>query len=399
MGRLRIAERMAVFAATILFMTSGCAVANEGGAVSGLEKFHAALAAVEDGTRTMPVSILHLGDSHISLDHLTGEIRKLWNERYGNAGRGLQPGVPYQYYSVQDYRISMKGEWEVKSSLPADTHGAFGIQGFVASAARADAEMVLDADEPFDGVEIEVAGAPDTGYLSLTIGNAAPLRLSTYRETPGLVTLYVPAAQARHLRLSPVGNGGPVRVLGWGVRRSEAKEGGVRYDSYGVVAARLDIVSRWRDDIVDAQIERRRPDLIILGYGTNEGFDDALDLAAYRKRLAALIDRLKTIAPQASIALLGAFDGAREGGAGEPCGDGWVTPPKLGKLRDLQREVSVEKGTWFWDGEAAMGGRCAIHRWVTQDPPRAWPDHVHLRPSGAREMGAKLWQALMAGAR
>lgn len=395
MGRLRIWARMAGFATTILFMTSGCAAGNEGGSVPGLEKFHAALAGIEHGTRARPVSILHLGDSHISLDHLTGEMRRLWNRRYGNAGRGLQPGVPYQYYSVQDYRISMSGAWEVKSSLPADAHGAFGIQGFVASAARADAEMVLDADEPFDGVEVEVAGAPDTGYLSLTIDNAAPLRLSTYRETPGLVTLYVPAAGAHHLRLSPVGNGGPVRVLGWGVRR----DGGVRYDSYGVVAARLGIVSHWRDDIADAQIERRRPDLVILGYGTNEGFDDELDLSAYRKRLAALIERLETIAPQASIALLGAFDGARDSGAGETCGDGWVTPPKLGRLREIQREVAAEKGAWFWDGEAAMGGRCTIHRWATQDPPRAWPDHVHLRPAGAREMGEKLWHALMAGTR
>ena len=396
MGRWRTWSGVAVLAAAICFMTSG-GMACERDDVQGLAKFHQALAAYEAGTRKRPVSILHLGDSHIALDHLTGEMRKLWSVRYGNAGQGLMPGVPYKYYAVQGYRISMSGDWDVKSSLPADAHGPFGIQGFVVSAARADAEMALEADEPFDGVEVEVVGAPDTGYLSLTIDNAAALRISTYRKTPGLVTLYVPAAHAHRVRLSPVGNGGPVRVLGWGVTRSGAKGGGgVRYDSYGVVAARLDIVSRWRDDIVDEQIVRRQPDLIILGYGTNEGFDDGLDLADYRKRLGVLIDRLKSLAPQASIAVLGAFDGARKGGAGEACGDGWVTPPKLGKLRDLQRKVAEEKDAWFWDGEAAMGGRCSIHRWASEEPPRAWTDHVHLRPLGAREMGDRLWHALQA---
>ena len=393
MGRGGICGAAPVLAALAFFVSPGVGLASGNDGTQGLAKFHAALAAYEDGTRKRPVSILHLGDSHIALDNLTGEMRKLWSARNGNAGQGLQPGVPYKYYSVQGYRLSMSGDWEVASSLPANAKGPFGIQGFRASAARANAEMVLDADEPFDGVEVEVAGAPDTGYLSLTIDNTASLRLSTYRKTPGLVTLYVPAAHAHHLRLAPVGNGGPVRVLGWGVRR----KGGVRYDSYGVVAARLGVVSHWRDPIVDAQIERRKPDLIILGYGTNEGFDDGLNLTSYRKRLATLIERLKKLAPDASIAVLGAFDGARDHGPGEPCGDGWVTPPKLTGVRDIQRDVATKEGVWFWDGEAAMGGRCAIENWVTQDPPRAWSDHVHLRPLGARQMGEKLWQALMSG--
>lgn len=362
----------------------------------GLQSFHAAIDAIQGGTRAHPLTILHLGDSHISLDHLTRPLRERWQARFGDAGRGLMPGVPFRYYAPDGFTLSMRGPWVVISSLPAAAEGPFGIQGFRAAADDPDAVMTMSAAEPIAALTLEIAGGPDTGAVMLRLGEAAPFRLSTRRAEPGLVRLTVPAA-ANRATLWPAGNG-PVHLLGWSVAHA-VHDGrpGVRYDSHGIVAATAAITSRWDGRIVAAQLAALKPDLVILGYGTNEGFDNGLDPDAHRALLAGLIGRIRAAVPGASMALLGPFDGARQG-TGEACGGGWATPPKLGPLRETMRALAAEDGTFYWDGAAAMGGRCSVHRWAMETPPLAYADRVHLRPSGAALLGDALWAALM-GAR
>ena len=107
------------------------------------------------------------------------------------------------------------------------------------------------------------------------------------------------------------------------------------------------------------------------------------------------MDLLALAVPYASFALLGPLDGAMQG-TGEPCFDGWATPPRLSTVRAALQELADERGAWFWDGADAMGGRCAVHRWAMAEPPLAYADRVHLRPAGAALLGEALWTALMA---
>ena len=55
----------------------------------------------------MPFSIVHIGDSHIQADGATGITRKMFQERYGNAGRGLV--IPLKMAGTnepRDYKIT-----------------------------------------------------------------------------------------------------------------------------------------------------------------------------------------------------------------------------------------------------------------------------------------------------
>ncbi len=387
------------FAALLFFsgMISSCAAAPgcpPAAPQPKLAHFYAALDALKAGARETPVNILHIGDSHIALDHMTGVLRARWQGAFGDAGRGLAPGSPYPYFSPQGYAVTMSGPWRVASSLTGNMPGPFGVEGFRISSASRSAEVVLQTPHGINVIEIDAAGGPTSGALLLTIGDAAPLRLSTRVSSPGLVRLHVPAASAHRVALSPAGDG-PVALLGWAMLTAKP---GIRYDSYGISGATLSIVDHWDTDIVDEQIARLAPDLVMLGYGTNEGFNDGLNLKTYAARLEALIVRLKRLAPEASIVVLGSFDGARRArgttGAGRACGDGWVTPPKLAPLREAQKQVAARTGAAFIDGSRVMGP-CGISQWASSTPPLAWPDHVHLRPEGARRAGAALWADLM----
>ena len=362
-------------------------------AAPGLENFHAAVKEVDAGARSHPLTVLHLGDSHISLDGFTRGLRARWRERFGDAGRGLMPGIPFRYYAPDSYTLSMDGPWAVFSSLPADASGPFGIQGFRIEAASREAVLTLSSEEPVSGIELEVYGGPEAGAILLTLGRAAALRLQTRQPEPGYIRFRVPAANVREIRLSPAGTGS-VTLLGWTALKSASP--GTRYDSYGIVAATAAVTTRWDSEIVRAQISALRPDLVMLGYGTNEGFNDRLDMAGYRALVDGFAGLVSEVAPGASLALLGPFDGARQDG-GKTCEDGWATPPRLEAVRGTLREIAAARDGFFWDGGLAMGGRCAADRWARAEPPLMFADRVHLRAAGGELLAASLYEALMRG--
>ena len=70
-----------------------------------LGNFRHDIAALKEG-RKEPVRILHIGDSHIQAEFVTNELRRLMQEKYGNAGRGLM--VPLRLAGTNqshDYKI------------------------------------------------------------------------------------------------------------------------------------------------------------------------------------------------------------------------------------------------------------------------------------------------------
>lgn len=78
---------------------------------AALAGFMTKLRELEAGQRSQ-VRILHIGDSHIQADILTGEMRRLMQERFGNAGRGLV--FPYRQadtHGPRDLRTSSNVNW------------------------------------------------------------------------------------------------------------------------------------------------------------------------------------------------------------------------------------------------------------------------------------------------
>src|SRR5690606_5551354 len=135
---------------TVLLSLAGASAvrAAECAVPTGLAQFHAAMSAIEAGERARPLTVLHLGDSHISLDTFTRGLRDRLQARFGDAGRGLMPGIPFRYYAPDGYDLAMSGPWEIFSSLPADAAGPFGIQGFRVEAETREAVISLDAALP-----------------------------------------------------------------------------------------------------------------------------------------------------------------------------------------------------------------------------------------------------------
>ncbi|PHA05301.1 hypothetical protein COE65_26830, partial [Bacillus sp. AFS051223] len=81
---------------------------------------------------------------------------------------------------------------------------------------------------------------------------------------------------------------------GWNILGQ--KNSGVIYSALGINGARLDVLDKWQADWPDT-LKALRPDMVILAYGTNEAFDDDLDLDKYRSQLQDKITLLRKTLP------------------------------------------------------------------------------------------------------
>lgn len=170
----------------------------------------------------------------------------------------------------------------------------------------------------------------------------------------------------------------------------------VRLYPHGVVGSTLSGMGD-RQSLFDAG--EGRPDLVIIAYGTNEGFDDLLDPRAYERLLRAQIARVRMTSPGTAILILGAPEAMRGDGGGRCAGDPeqrWKAPAMLSVVRDVQHRVAAQEGVAFWDWRGRMGGDCSAHALTQGDQPLMRGDHVHFTFAGGDWIGSLLAADLIA---
>jgi lysophospholipase L1-like esterase len=352
-----------------------------------LASFYAKLAALERGERSEPVTILHIGDSHVASDSFTRGIRSRLQARFGDAGRGaVIPSGVFAYAAADQLSLAKSGPWQAASSLK-DKSGPYGVSGVRLSSSSSGASITLTSKHgTFDWAEVTVAGGRGAGSFEVSVDGES----RRFAGDPGAAatTVRVPA-RGTTLKVRPLGDG-RVTVLNWATGKERP---GIRYVNFGIIGATVDVTRRWDPEIVANDLRALKPDLIVYGYGTNEGFNDNLDLNAYGTYARRFVASLRTAAPQADVMYIGSADGARRG-RGSGCNGGWSTPRKLDTLRAEIEQVAARSDAGYWSWSDAMGGRCAVSKWVAKG--LAAKDHVHLTSSGYDRSAAAFVDSLLA---
>lgn len=366
-----------------------------------LAPFFTALAALADGSARQPVRILQIGDSHSANDSLSGHLRELFQARFGDAGRGWLPaGVPYAYYRPHLVSVSETGWQHVKAT---DHSGQpLGLDAVAALSRPRDATMSLDSTDPngFDRFAVEYVARPRGTPFAVQVDGGRPMRVSTAASTASIRRFSLKLDQpARRVELTAKGRP-PVVLLGWDVERAAP---GIIYENHGTIGATVNLLGQMSPSAVTFEMDDRRPALLIVAFGTNEGFDDGLDLEHYAARFAANVEALQRAAHGAPVLIVGPPDGNRvtagctatacDSGSTESCA--WHEPVKLSAVRDIQRRAAEQHGWGFWDWFAAMGGTCSIDRMASAQPPLAAADHVHLTQAGYDQVADQLFADLM----
>ena len=76
------------------------------------------------------ISIVHIGDSHLQADFFSGAVRKLLQQKYGNAGRGLM--FPFKLANTNgtgNFRTSSTSKWDSKRNVMVNNPMPIGVCG------------------------------------------------------------------------------------------------------------------------------------------------------------------------------------------------------------------------------------------------------------------------------
>jgi lysophospholipase L1-like esterase len=389
-----------------------------------LANFHKALADLQ-ARRTSRVTIVQIGDSHTASDHFSGRLRDLFQQRFGDGGRGmLPPGSPFPYWRPYQVEVSQSGRWEVLSSNSSANGdaGIYGLSGFVVRGRSPTDTMNLTASDGrvFDRVEIEVMRQPNGGTLDVFVDGRSVGAIDSRGKVYDVFRRGFDTPRAANLEIRPRGNG-IVDVADWAVYR---RNPGVVLTSHGFSGAQVKIMGRWNAHFVAEQLRDLRPALIILAFGTNEGFASQERLGNYEAEFREHLQMLRRAAPGASIVVVGPPDANRlpsycpRSNGDRPCvplsrseaasytsrlsgGDRslcrWHTPAAIDYVRRAQRDVARQLNVYFWDWSAVQGGVCGADRWVHRDLGHR--DHVHMKQDGYWQSADQLFAALLRGYR
>jgi lysophospholipase L1-like esterase len=256
-----------------------------------------------------PVHILQIGDSHTAGDAITGAWRDLLQTRHGSGGRGVMPpGKPFTGYNPRGVSIDMSAGWKISSIFGAgsqEPRAPVGLAGFSLTSTVSGARigMTASATQTFNRFVICAIAEPGAGTLAISIGaETERLELGSPITRPECKEMSFDAAQAA---VSVVVEGGPATITSWASFRDS---GGVSLSNVGVVGSQLVHLNRADDNVVAEELRRYRPDLIVLAFGTNEGFAPRVNGQEYEIVLRSQISRIRRLAGNVPILLLGAPD-------------------------------------------------------------------------------------------
>jgi len=347
---------------------------------------------IESGDPT-PLRIVQLGDSHTAGDYFSGRLREQLQQQFGNAGMGwLTPGYILNQRS-QQVLFHSKGAWQLSDSKQQKHTGVFPVGGLINQSKGNSILEIKTKEPPLKGkwrLSIWHQSQQIPWSVSLPGGKFIKLQNSGGKQSAWqLSSQDADATQINGIKLLAPKNAnlGGVILDRWAP--------GISLDALGINGATSAVIARWDQSTLQAQLQWRNPQLIILAYGTNEAFDTDIVPDLYEQELRQTIQRLRAAAPEAAILLVGAPASAKTRAPNMNGGCRTPLPPSLLNVQNTQRRVAKLERTLYWDWAAMMGGNCATQAWLKQNPPLMRPDLVHLTPEGYIASADALFLALM----
>ena len=346
----------------------------------GMSRFYEALGECERTGR--PVRIAYFGDSFIEADILTGDLRRMFQKRFGGSGvgyvsvttriAGFRPTVRQSFEGWESHSITDSVRFD-RSMQDMSNRYAFPSSG---------AYVQLKGDTC--GVSSCYFVASDSVVLSASVNGGDARRFRVRGDG----------------QLQSVSVEGEIGRVRWTVERFDSVSVfyAVTMDSpQGVVLDNFSTRGSGGQQLlnVPASILRRygslRPyDLIVLQYGLNVASEGVLDYSYYKEAMVRVVDYLKGVFPHASVLIVGVGDREMKDEDGE-----LRTMPAVKSLVRYQQLLAAETHTAFWNMFEALGGEGSMERMV--DDKLANYDYTHINFRGGKHIAELLFEALMYG--
>jgi lysophospholipase L1-like esterase len=411
----------------------------------GLLHFFERLSLLEQG-KLETLCIVHIGDSHIQADYLSGRMRNLMQTRFGNAGRGLV--FPFRLAATNspaDISVVSPSVWEPSKLIQA-TGLPVGIAGLAIRSTQPGAWLRLSlrsdiwgSDARFDRVRVFFdpqggAWAPDGAKPAeeRPLGGQAGIQRVFHEVLPGeslgaiaaryqtpverlramnrLSSSELQPGQQLIVRQSHVLTEEPPLAAEslpffrtwefdsalstltlrsaaapatlYGLSLENSRQPGVIYHAIGINGARADHYTRAQGLL--QQVQALRPDLVIVSLGANDTYTPYFKPEAFYKEIDLLLCALEQNLPHSEFLLTSPPDAYR---------NRRYPNPAIAEASEALRTYALNEDLAFWDFYRVMGGKGSVARW--RSAGLVQEDYLHLTRAGYERQARLLFDALI----
>ena len=319
--------------------------------------------------------ILQIGDSHTAGDYFTNSLRSRLQQQWGDGGIGWV--YPHTVTGQRNAQVLHSGSgWQLLSSRK--DRADFPLGGVLARSGSGGSITVAPRNAVGGEQKITLTARPVFANQNLSITDGQG------RAVAALPNLGSNAWQYFSFNASlPVSyRAQPGDIWEVGHISIENDRPGVVVSAMGINGAQLSQWSGWRSDWVE-DMSATQADLVILAYGTNEAFNNRIDIAQTQAAWSGIIRSIREALPGAGILIIGAPESLR--GKQGQCG---TRPAALDAIQQMQREVAEAEQTFYWSWQDAMGGPCSMKNWISQGLGAR--DGVHFTAQGYQKAAEAL---------
>ena len=361
-----------------------------------LAAFYAAL----DSTNSMPVRVVHYGDSQTEEDRITNVLREHWQKQYGGGGVGLIPlhqTIPTrtirQWLSINNVvqtaqggpkRYLVYGPRSMR--LNNDDYGVMGQVAVMDSTLVAGSEDIVMNIEPIDKKCKSHNYFNRVRLLTDSVSSYVMTRDTIlHSATQSYITpLYTLPDSTTKCEIHLQGKG---KVYGISLETPT----GVIVDNIPMRGCSGNIFTKIDSASLSVFYRETNTRLIILQFGGNmiPQTENPSTISGYvRSTLRQQVRYLRACAPESAILFIGPSDmSTRIDGE-------MATYPLVPYMDKLLKKMAEEEQIAYWSMYDAMGGKNSMVKWV--EIGLAGSDYVHFTRAGANKVGRLLYDWLMA---
>lgn len=338
------------------------------------------------------VRIVHIGDSHIQADMLSGTVRLNMQEQFGNAGRGLI--FPYRVANTNGPSDITSGSnvlWAAKRNVFFMNPIPIGISGITIETHAENAYIseslgnTTGRDYSFNHATVFYQQGPD--FYDFLISDKSDVSAfehdSCYFRNSVTFNSIIPVNAITIKTFSQdTCVQKTARLFGVLLQNDSA---GVLYNMVGVNGAeyRHYLASEYFAE----QLSFLQPDLIIVSLGTNEAMNGNFKSDVFYETINQTIEAIKQKSPNAKFLLTTPPDSYR-----------WYNRRPYKNINTKKAAETIiryccDNNIAYWDLNSVMGGYGSMGYWAKYGLSAR--DYVHFQPKGYKLQGNLLYQAIL----
>ena len=354
-----------------------------------LAPFYAKLAKLVRGKATDHVRIAVYGDSNLTMDYMTGAMRRLLQSKFGDGGHGyVAMARPWAWYHHMDVKQELsESKWtKISTSTDRVRDGHYGMANVATESDTAGAWSMIGTAPDTEPVGSKVSAIdvfymkrPGGGSFGIKVDGEQAVTLSSASSESAATWEHFDMPDGAH-KLELVVQSGNVRLLGASLERQTPS---IVIDSLGTGALNYEQMQHVSDASRDPMLKRRKYDLVVFLIGTNL-FAPGL----HERWMEKDIGMLEAAVPHTPILILSPPDIELQR-------TDTHSDPRIVALQKQLGDIAKKHDWAYWNFWQAMGGDMSMMRFARVGLG-TW-DLVHLTRDGGFLMGDRFAHALFEG--